>query len=115
MGHEEEGPMVLVVKEEGEEPWNDPKGVSFFERWPTSELEAFVNFLVMQTKGFELEIMAFFFKKKMDAIKGTKAQGNLKRKKKICFSKFKRERKDWNAKKFRWGEGRLLRLLKGLI
>ena len=108
--------MVLVVKEEGEEPWNDPKGVSFFERWPTSELEAFDNFLVMPAKGFELEIMAFF--KKMDAIKGTKAQGNLKRKKKICLSKFKRERKDWNAKKFRWGEGRLLRLLctlKGLI
>lgn len=105
--------MVLVVKEEGEKPWNDPKGVSFFERWPTSELEAFDNFLVMPTKGFELEIMAFF--KKMDPIKGKKAQGNLKRKKKICFSKFKRERKYWNAKKFRWGEGRLLRLLKGLI
>ena len=59
MEHEEEGLMVLVVKEEGEELWNDPKGVFFFERWSTSELEAFDNFLVMPTKGFKLEIMAF--------------------------------------------------------
>ncbi|KAL6332075.1 hypothetical protein AAG906_020755 [Vitis piasezkii] len=55
--HEEEGSTGLVVREG--------------RRWPKSELDAFGNFLVMSTKGFELEIMACI--KKMEARKGTKA------------------------------------------
>ena len=60
----------------------------------------------MSTKGFELEIMACI--KIWRPERGQRLEGNVKRKKKICLSKFGREQKDWSAKKFRWVEGRLL-------